>query len=121
MTLLFACPVFGQSHMETDSIPWNDWKFRVSPYIWAIGFKGEITRPEKVEVAPLPEPPPPTYEIDVGFRDIRNSIKFIMMLGGQYRGKHWVAQFNSSALILESTAITPLDLLLQDNLDRLNY
>jgi hypothetical protein len=44
-----------------------------------------------------------------------------MMLGGQYRGEDWVAQFNSSTLIIESEAITPLDLLFQDNVVRLTY
>ena len=119
LLLLSVSSAFGQSQMETDSIQWNNWSFRLSPYIWAIGFEGELYRPP--QPGNFPEPTPPKYEIDVGFRDIRNSIKFIMMLGGQYRGERWVAQFNSSALIIESEAITPLDLLLQDNVVRLTY
>ncbi len=119
MTLLFASPVFGQSQMETDSIRWNNWNFRVSPYIWAIGFKGELVRPP--QPTNIPEPPPPKYDIDVRFRDIQNSIKFILMLGGQYRGDQFVVQFNSSSLILESEAITPLEILFQNNVVKLTY
>jgi hypothetical protein len=119
LIFLFACPVFGQNQMEPDSLRWNDWNFRISPYAWLIGFQGELYRPPSSSL--LPEPPPPQYDIDIGFRDIRNSIKFIMMLGGQFRGKNWVAQFNSSSLIIESEVITPADLLLQDNIIRLTY
>ena len=102
-----------------DSVTWNDWNFRVSPYFWFIGLKGEINRPP-TPVKPV-EPPPPKYEIDIGFRDIQNSIKFALMLAGQYRGDRVVAQFNFSSLILESEAITPAELLLQDNIIRLSY
>lgn len=109
----------ARSQQELDSLNWNDWNFRISPYIWLVGFNGELYQPPGP--SNLPEPPPPKYDIDVKFKDIRNSIKFISMLGAQYRGKSWVAQFNSSALIIESEAITPLELLLQDNVLRLTY
>ena len=109
----------GHSQQEVDSLKWNDWNFRISPYIWLVGLEGEIYRPPFP--VNTPEPPPPRFDIDVKFRDIRNSIKFISMLAGQYRGNSWVAQFNSSALIIESEAITPLELLLQDNVLRFTY
>ena len=117
--VIFLVSLYGHSQQELDSLKWNDWNFRISPYIWLVGFKGEIYRPPYPVTAP--EPSPPKYDIDIGFRDIRNSIKFIMMLGGQYRGEQWVAQFNSSALIIENEAITPLELLLQDNVVELTY
>lgn len=123
--LLFICSVlilpansFAQKKHKAD-LTWNDWNFRFGPYAWFVGFKGEIIKPP----APsnLPNPPPPKFEIDVGFKDIHNSIKFALMLSGQYRNKHLVTQFNFSSLILESEAITPIELLLVDNVIKLNY
>lgn len=108
-----------RSQEARDTVVWNDWNFRVSPYFWFVGLKGEIIRPP-APINPV-EPPPPQYDIDVGFKDIRNSIKFALMLAGQYRGDRIVAQFNFSSLILESEAITPLELLLQDNIINLSY
>lgn len=108
-----------RSQKAKDTVLWNDWNFRVSPYFWFIGLEGEIVRP------PSPsntiEPPPPKYNVDADFKDIRNSIKFALMMAGQYRGDHLVAQFNFSSLILESEAITPRELLLQDNIINLTY
>ena len=109
---------YAQDKEKLDSI-WNDWNFRVSPYFWYIGFQGTIYRPPQPTQMPIP--PPPKYEIDVGFKDIRNNIKFALMLTGQYRGEHIVAQFNFSSLILESEAITPLELVLIDNIVKLTY
>jgi hypothetical protein len=108
----------GISDQKQDST-WNDWNFRISPFFWYIGFKGTIYRPP--QPVQMPEPPPPKYEIDVGFNDIKNSIKFALMLAGQYRNEHIVTQFNFSSLILESEAITPLELLLKDNIINLKY
>lgn len=116
---LLCCIPSIRSQDTKDSILWNDWNFRVSPYFWFIGLQGEIYRPP-TPVNPI-EPAPPKYNVDVGFKDIQNSIKFALMLAGQYRGKRIVAQFNFSSLILESEAITPLELLLQDNLIKLTY
>lgn len=107
-----------QERRKADST-WHDWNFRISPYFWYIGFKGTIYRPPQLTV--LPEPPPPQYTIDVSFKDIKNSIKFALMLTGQYRSEHIVTQFNISSLILESVAITPLELVLQDNIVNLAY
>lgn len=109
---------FAKEKQKADS-SWNDWKFRISPYFWYIGFEGTIYKPPVPTLTPIP--PPPKYEIDVGFKDIKNSIKFAIMLAGQYRSKNFVSQFNFASLILESEAITPLELLLQDNVINLHY
>jgi hypothetical protein len=50
----------------------------------------------------------------VGFKDIKNSIKIAAMLAGKYRSGRFVIQFNFASLILESEAITPFELLVQD-------
>lgn len=109
---------FDETSQKQDST-WNEWNFRISPFFWYIGLKGTIYQPPQPTNYPIP--PPPKYDIDVGFKDIRKSIKFAMMLAGQYRNKHIVAQFNFSTLILESEAITPYELILQDNIVNLKY
>lgn len=108
----------AQEKQQLDSA-WNDWNFRISPYFWYIGLQGTIYKPPQPEQMPIP--PPPEYEIDVRFKDIRNSIKFALMLAGQYKNEHIVTQFNFSSLILESEALTPLELVLQDNIVNLAY
>ena len=108
----------AKERQQLDST-WNDWNFRISPFFWYMGFKGTIYRPP--QPTQMPQPPPPKYDIDVGFKDIRSSIKFALMLAGQYRNKHVVTQFNFSSLILESEAITPLELVLTDNIVNLKY
>ena len=116
--LLSGTLTFAQEKQKTDST-WNNWNFRISPFFWYIGFKGTIYKPPEPTLTPIP--PPPKYEIDVGFKDIKNSIKFALMLAGQYKNEHIVAQFNLSSLILESEAITPWELLLEDNIINLTY
>lgn len=109
---------YGKNIQSKDST-WNEWQFRISPYFWLIGFKGTIYRPP--QPTQLPIPPPPKHEIDVSFQDIRHSIKFAAMLAGRYRGKHIITQFNFASLILESEAITPFELILQDIILKLIY
>jgi len=106
----------AQSKQELDSL-WNDWNFRINPYFWFMGLEGEIVRPPQI-TNPIEVP---SYEIDVSFKDIHNSIKFGIMLSGQYKTEKLVAQFNFSTLIMESDAITPLELILQNNTIKLNY
>jgi len=122
---VLICFIFGffnqiqaQSKHELDTT-WNEWKFRISPYFWYIGFEGTIYRPPQPTNYPIP--PPPKFDIDVGFKDIRNNIKFALMLSGTYRSEHIITNFNISSLVLESEAITPLELLLQDNIVKLAY
>ncbi len=84
-----------------------------------MGFKGTIYRPPAPTLTP--EPPPPEYEIDIGFKELSSSIKYAMMLAGEYRTKYIVTIFNYSGLILEGDAITPMGLILQNVRVRLNY
>lgn len=118
LILFILAPVQAKHRHHPDSA-WNDWNFRISPYIWYIGFKGTIYRPP--QPSNMPEPPPPKFEIDVSFKDIRHSIKFIAMLSGKYRGKKVVTMFNFSSLILESEVITPSELLFQDVILNLSF
>lgn len=105
-------------NLQVKDSTWSNWNFRISPYFWFIGFEGTLHSPPTPALAPEPEP---SYEIDIGFKDIRNSIKFAVMLAGQYRNNKMVTQFNFSSLILEGEAITPIDLVLQDIHYRLDY
>jgi hypothetical protein len=99
---------------------YDQWNFRISPYAWLINVKGELLYPPEPppETPPPPSPLPeeePRYNIDLKFQDIRSSIKFASMISGKYRNKHIIVQINSSIVILEGSAITPLDLLLKNN------
>jgi len=84
-----------------------------------MGFKGTIYRPPAPVLLPIP--PPPEYEIDIGFKELSSSIKYAMMMAGEYRTKHIVTIFNYSGLILEGDVVTPLDLILQNVRVRLDY
>jgi len=117
LLLLVGNSLFAQSKHELDTI-YNNWNFRLGPYFWFVGLKGEIVKPPVPSHLPYA---PPKYSVDVKFKDIRNSIKWAAMITGQYRNKHFVTQFNFSSLIIESEAITPKELLLQDNIISLNY
>lgn len=107
----------GSEQQEPDSA-WHDWKVRISPNFWFIGFQGDLVRPPVP--ATLPEPPK-RHKIDVGFKDIRSSIKFALMLAGRYERERIVSQFNFSSLVVESEAITPAELLLQNSVINLTY
>lgn len=104
-------PADGKNKHPEDTT-WNEWHFRISPYFWYLGINGEILRPPQPTTLPIP--PPPRFEINISFKDIRNSIKFAAMLAGKYRTGRFVTQFNFASLILESEAITPFELLVQD-------
>jgi hypothetical protein len=123
LLVLLALPggAFAQEERAGEKVQdsdWQDWSVRISPNFWFIGFQGDIVRPPVP--TPLPEPPP-KYEIDVGFQDIRSSIKFALMLAGRYERERIVSQFNFSSLVLEGEAITPLELILQNSVINLTY
>ncbi len=116
--LLCCFSIAGFSQSKPEYNEFNDWNFRISPYFWFMGFKGTIYAPPQPSQAIEPEE---QIEIDIGFKDIQNHIKFALMLAGEYRGKNFSFQFNTSSLILETEAFTPLELILQDILVNLTF
>ena len=114
--LLFTANV-SSAQQKSDST--HTWHFRVSPYFWFIGFKGTIYRPPTPTLAP--EIPPPEFDIDIGFKEVASSLKFAIMLSGEYRTKYIATIFNYSSLILEGDAVTPIDFIFQNNHVRLDY
>ena len=131
LMVCWSIPANGQSDSADYAVKdstWNQWNFRFSPYVWLLGIKGQIAiAPNPVQ---LPEIPPPVeqlpsgysiYDIDLSFQDVRHSLKFILMLSGQYRGDHFVTQVNVSSIVLESDALAPFDYLLQNNTLRIAY
>ena len=119
LILASSTTCFAQTEAEKEEIDslWNDWNFRINPYFWMIGLKGEIVRPPQL-TNPIERP---SYDIDVGFLDIASSIKFAIMLSGQYKSDNIIAQFNFSSLIMESEAITPAEIILQGSTVNLKY
>lgn len=94
----------------SDSTKDNPWQFRISPYFWLVGLKGQIIRPP--EPSNLPEyNPPPSYDVDLSFKDISNSLQFFLMLSTKYQGEKFVVSAGVTSLILEGEAITPLELI----------
>lgn len=91
---------------------WNKWHFKVAPYFWYVGLNGTISRAPVPTLAP--ETYPPEWEIDVSFRDIAGSLKFALMLYGEYQGEKALAFFNITSFIIQGEAVSPLDLILQD-------
>lgn len=116
-SLFIFLTCFGKGVNKPDST-WNDWNYRVGAYFWFVGMKGEIIRPPAPSLLPiLPE----KKEIDIKFKDIQNNIKFAAMLTGAYKTDNFIAQFNFTSLVLESEALTPLELILQDNIINLTF
>jgi len=137
MMVCWSGTVMGQSDSISNSdstdytvkdTTWNQWNFRLSPYAWLLGIKGQIAiTPDPVQ---LPELPPPIetlpsgysiYDIDLSFQDVRHSLKFILMLSGQYRGDRFVTQFNLSSFVIESDALAPFDYVFQNSSLRVAY
>jgi len=70
-------PLYAQAEPGTESkkdSSWNQWNLRLSPYVWLLGIKGEIS--VAPEPSQLPYLPPPTtllpsgysvYDIDLSF------------------------------------------------------
>lgn len=126
-----SAPILGQadsiSRSEKDST-WTDWNVRLSPYFWLLGIKGQIA----ITPGPgqLPELPPPIeqlpsgrtiYDIDLSPQDVRHSLKFALMLSGQFHVKRFVTQFNVSSIVLESSGEGPFDYFFQNTTIRLAY
>jgi len=88
----------------------NKWQFRISPFFWYLGLNGEIVKPPIPSNVPEYEPPP-SYDIDVSFKDISSSIKFFLMLSTKYKSENFMFSAGLTSLVLEGTAITPLELI----------
>jgi len=97
------------------------WHFRISPFIWLPGTRGSVDVPEPPSAQPLPEPPPPYYNFNLQFDDLRTSLKFAMILTGEYRTNKISAGFSYTSLILDGQPIVNYDTLLQDNTFNLNF
>jgi hypothetical protein len=121
----FPDPAYGQSEpkskFKADST-WSEWNPRISPYVWLVGLKGQLTLAP--EPAQLPWVPPPIeqlpntrsiWDIDLSFKEVRHSLKFAVMLAGQYKFERIITQFNLSSLVMESNAIAPFDYIFKDN------
>lgn len=129
MELIFALSpglLSAQSAFKYDST-WNQWNVRLAPYVWLLGIKGDIVRPPQPINLPGYEPNPEQpielekYEIDIGFKEFRNSLKFAFMLSGQFNKDWLVTQFNFSSFIIESEAVTPREYIFQNNIINLAY
>lgn len=126
-SLLFrSSPLKAQGKFSYDST-WSKWNVRLAPYAWLLGIKGDIVQPPKPinlpGFPPIPEQPIEVdkYEIDLGFKEVRNSLKFALMLSGQFKKEWFITQFNISSFILESEAISPLEYVFQNNILNLAY
>jgi hypothetical protein len=101
--ILLVC--FSQPLMaRTDSINtskkdtiWSDWNVRIAPYVWLMGIKRQFA--VMPDPAQLPLIPPPIeqlpsgysiYDIDLSFQEVLNSLKFALMLSGQYKHKRLI-------------------------------
>ena len=94
----------------SDSKNNDPWQFRISPYFWLVGLKGDISRPP--EPSNLPDySSPPSYEVDLSFKEVSNSLKFFLMLSTRYQGDDFVVAAGLTSLILEGEAITPVELI----------
>lgn len=135
LVVLLLTVIFSPVRAQTDSVvvsnkdsTWHDWNLRIAPYVWLLGIKGQIAiDPDPVQLPELPIPPEQlpsgysVYEIDLSFQEIVNSLKFALMLSGQYHFNRIVTQFNVSSLVLESDGITKWDYIFQNNTVRLAY
>ena len=112
---LFTVEAFSQEIKEKETEKdWEGWHFNASPYFWFVGLSGTLIVPEAPPVpGTLPEEDVREIEIDIGFKDVKNSIKYAMMFSGQYRNEHISVVMNYSHLILQGEAITPLELVIQ--------
>ena len=124
--LLINAPLKAQGKFRYDST-WSKWNVRLAPHLWLLGIHGDIVRPPQPEnlpgFPPIPEQIPEVdkFEIDLGFREVRNSLKFAIMLDGRYQYEWFVTQFNISSFVLEGEGITPKEYVLQNNILNLAY
>jgi hypothetical protein len=88
------------------------------PFLWYVGLEGTIHRPPKPTNLPEIEP---VFDVNVGFKELRSSIKFAIMLSSEYKTGRMVLKLNFFSLILESNLITPYELILQNTILKMYY
>lgn len=100
----------------------TNWNFRLSPYGWLISISGRVETPDLPPMpVQLPEPPPPYFDFDLSFQEIRPALKFVMVLTGEYRVNRFVMGFTWNSLIIDGQAITPGDVVFKDNRFNLDF
>ena len=122
LSIFFVFLISPSVSAQVDSLKiaeFNDWNFKISPFLWYVGINGTIKSPPSP--SQLPEFTPPEFDIDISFRELRNSLKFFIMIAGEYNNDRLVVLFGNTTMILEGEAVTPLDLLLQDVNYRFTY
>ncbi len=101
---------FGQKRQLTDSTL-NNWHVRISPYFWFVGYKGSVYIPPEPSNLPNIEP---VFDVEIGFRELRSSIKFALMLAGEQMTEHTYSRFHFFGLILDGGAKTRWDIIFQN-------
>lgn len=109
---------FGQDLEISKEEQFENWNFRIGPYFWFLGIKGTIEKPPTPTNYPEPEP---SYDIDIPFKDVKNSLKFAFLLASEYRKDRFLATINFTSFILQGSAISPLDLAAQNIEYRLGF
>lgn len=110
-TLFDLSQIVAQTSDSSSYKKYDNWSIRVSPFFWYLGIEGQVSVPP--EPSNLPEIDP-VIDIDLSFNELSHSIKFAVMISGDYRGKWLVSKFNFMSLILDTDAVTPYDILLRD-------
>jgi hypothetical protein len=59
--------------------PVSDTEFRITPFFWASGIKGDVRTRARL----------PTVGVDVPFKDIFENLDFAAMVAGEYRNGRW--------------------------------
>ncbi len=108
-----------QQPEESDRDSYLDYKLQISPFFWLLGIKGEIIAPPIPSI--LPEPPPPRYDVDIGFADVITNLKFFIMLSTEFKSENFVAAASITSLILQGEAITPVQVITEEIEYRFSY
>ncbi len=116
LLLFIATSLLGQDSVPNPINETDNWKFRVGPYFWFIGMKASLERPPIP--ATLPEPDS-KYELSVPFNEIKNSLKFALLINTEYHNNRYLGVLNATSFILEGDAITPKEILLKNSKYRL--
>ncbi len=119
--LLVSSGISNAQEIEEDKPEKNyvDFKLKISPFFWILGIKGEIIAPPRPVQFPIP--PPPKYEIDIGFDDVITNLKFFLMLSNEFKTKNFVFAASVTSLVLDGEAITPFQLITEGISYRFSY